>query len=248
MKTNAFRTMLIVALIKIVFCTSLFAQIAVDSIGRIKIGPERVNQDRDKVLSGLIFGKNGEYRAGGKLSFGDFGDYANYSWNVFIGEYGNDDSDQLWLHGKYGTYFTYGNSSYIWGYYDVILGNRFNFNCDIYSSGIKLTSDERLKENIQPLSGSLSLLKRLNGVSYFLKNTNVRTSVVDNAGKINNDLSTLSEKEKRDVAFFAKWDEELQNSKDLRMGFVAQELKKVFPELVSEDKDGMLTQLAVFTP
>ncbi|MDR1372588.1 MAG: tail fiber domain-containing protein [Dysgonamonadaceae bacterium] len=214
------------------------AQIKVDSTGRLKVGLERPNQDRDNVVNLMIFGKNGEYKAGGKLSFGDLGNYANGSWNVFIGEYGTTDTDQLWLQGKSGTYFTYGNSSSVWGYYDVNAGNAFRFNCDVYSSGIKLTSDERLKENISPLNESLSLLQQLNGVSYFLKTPTMRTSIdVQSAG----DNSSLSEKEKRDMAFFEKWEKDLQNSKNLRKGFVAQELRKVFPELVSEDKQGMLS-------
>lgn len=32
----------------------------------------------------------------------------NYGWNVFIGEYGETDTDQLWLHGKNGIKLTYG--------------------------------------------------------------------------------------------------------------------------------------------
>jgi hypothetical protein len=220
------------------FLSVINAQIKVDSIGRLKVGMERPNQDRDNVVNLMIFGKNGEYKAGGKLSFGDFGNYVNSSWNVFIGEYGTTDTDQLWLHGKLGTYFTYGNSSSVWGYYDVNEGNAFRFNCDVYSSGIKLTSDERLKENIRPLNESLSLLQQLNGVSYFLKTPTMRTSInIQSAG----DNSSLSEKEKQDMAFFEKWEKDLQNSKNLRKGFVAQELRKVFPELVSEDKEGMLS-------
>lgn len=214
------------------------AQIKVDLTGRVKVGPERLNQDRDSVVNLMIFGKNGDYRAGGKLSFGDFGTYVNNSRNVFIGEYGTTDTDQLWLHGKIGTYFTYGNSSFVWGHYDLNAGNAFRLNCDVYSNGILLTSDERLKENIRPLNGSLPLLQQLNGVSYFLKTPIMRTEIETQA---TGDSSLPSEKEQRDMAFFEKWEKELQDSKDLRMGFVAQELRKVFPELVSEDKQGMLS-------
>lgn len=127
----------------LLFSSSLGAQIKTDSSGRVLIGHERAGGDRDTIINLMVFGKNGEYRAGGKLSFGDFGSYSHYSWNVFAGEYGTTDTDQLWLHGKLGTYFTYNRGS-VWGYYDVNAGNAFRFNCDVYSNGILLTSDERL--------------------------------------------------------------------------------------------------------
>ena len=53
-----------------------------------------------------IYGRIGDARAGSKLTFGDFGQYANQGWNVFAGEYGTTDTDQLWLHGKLGIYMT----------------------------------------------------------------------------------------------------------------------------------------------
>lgn len=117
-------------------------------------------------------------------------------------------------------------------------GNAFRFNCDVYSNGILLTSDERLKENIRPLSGSLPLLQQLNGVSYFLKKPVLQTTVDT---KTAGDNSMPSDKEKRDMAFFEKREKDLQNSKDLRKGFVAQDLQKIFPDLVGEDKNGMLS-------
>ena len=222
----------------LLFSSSLDAQIKTDQLGRVLVGHERSGQDGDTVLNLMVFGKNGEYRVGGKLSFGDFGRYVYYGWNVFVGEYGTTDTDQLWLHGKSGTYFTSSNGSSVWGYYDVNAGNAFRFNCDVYSNGILLTSDERLKENIRPLSGSLPLLQQMNGVSYFLKKPIMQTAVDTKTAE---DNSMPSDKEKRDMAFFEKWEKDLQNSKDLRKGFVAQDLQKIFPELVSEDKDGMLS-------
>jgi hypothetical protein len=223
------------------FLSVINAQIRVETVGRVQVGqvpsvPGHVN-DADNVINLQVFGKYGDYAAGSKLSFGDFGRLTYSGFNVFIGEYGTTDTDRLWLHGKRGAYFTYGDGS-VWGYYDVNEGNAFRFNCDVYSNGIKLTSDERLKENIRPLNGSLSLLQQLNGVSYFLKTPIMRTSIDVQSAR---DNSSLSEKEKRDMAFFEEWEKERQNSKDLHKGFVAQELRKVFPELVSEDKEGMLS-------
>lgn len=221
------------------FCVSFLcvAQLKVDSIGRVRVGPDRPNQDGDNVVSMFIFGKYGDYSSGGKLSFGDFGRYAYQGWNVFIGEYGTTDTDQLWLHGKRGAYFTYGSGS-VWGYYDTNAGNAFQFNCDVYSNGILLTSDERMKENIRPLNGSLLLLQQLKGVSYSLKKPTMQWKI--EAQKANDDLS-LSDKEKQDMAFFEEKEKEQQNSKDLCKGFVAHELRKIFPELVSENKEGVLS-------
>lgn len=220
------------------FILQINAQLKVDDIGRIKVGSERLNQDTDMAANMLIFGNNGDFKAGGKLTFGDFGCFAKNSWNVFLGEYGTDDSDQLWLHAKRGIYMTYYNSTSVIAYYDTSIGNRFNFNCDVYSSGIKLTSDERLKENIKPIENSLTALRKLNGISYHLKP--VQAMIV--SSELSKVSSTeLSEKEKKDKAFFEEWEKKLSTEQDLRLGFSAQELQKVFPDLVSEDKEGMLS-------
>lgn len=64
--------------------------------------------DRDGITTMSIFGNQGTYKAGSKLTFGDFGRENHNGWNVFVGEYGNYDSDQLWLHGKRGFNLTVG--------------------------------------------------------------------------------------------------------------------------------------------
>lgn len=184
--TNFFEKPAGIIIILVLFALNLNAQIKVESIGRVQVGtvPNVSNvNDADNITSMQIFGKEGSLKAGSKLTFGDFGRQAYSSWNVFIGEYSTTDTDQLWLHGKMGTYLTNGNGTVI-AYHDLNSGNSFKFNCDIYSNGIKLTSDERLKENIQPLSGSLSSLQRLHGVSYYLKKPAMRTPV-ENTGKNN---------------------------------------------------------------
>jgi hypothetical protein len=239
MKTIIIRVMLIVALIFTYFLT-VCAQLKVESIGRVQVGtiPNISNvNDADNITSMQIFGKNGDFRAGSKLTFGDFGRYDFQGWNAFIGEYGTTDTDQLWLHGKNGIYITYSNGTVI-AYYDVNQGNMFKFNCDLYSNGIKLTSDERLKEDIKPLKSTLSSLQKLNGVSYHLKKP--KMTAPGQTKKVNNGQAP-TDKEQKDIAFFEQWDNELNNSKDLRNGFLAQDLQKVYPELVTEDNDGMLS-------
>jgi hypothetical protein len=154
-----------------VFSSLLNAQLKVESHGRVQVGPPYIYPghpvDPDSVATMQIFGKNDpQYASGSKLTFGDFGRKIYYGWNKFIGEYGETSTDQLWLHGKNGIYLTYGNSDPAIAYFDVNVGNSFIFNCDVYSNGVKLTSDERLKTNIKPLTGALTSLLQLDGVSY----------------------------------------------------------------------------------
>lgn len=229
----------------ILFSFSISAQIKVKTItGKTIIGSDRIDDDLNNVLSASIYGKGGDYRYGSKLSFGDFGRYDTYSWNVFIGEYGNYDSDRLWLHGKDGIYLTWNRGDNIIGYYNVSSGNKFTFFCDVYTYSTKLTSDERFKTNITKLDSSLIKLKKLNGMSYYFKppkdfnkNHNITTNSDNNQSR-SNDTIQLSEKEKASKAYFENLETNMENAKDKRLGFIAQDLKKVFPELVEQDSAG----------
>jgi hypothetical protein len=226
---------------------SISAQIKVkNTTGKAIIGSDRTDDDLNNVLSASIFGKGGDYRYGSKLAFGDFGRYDNYGWNVFIGEYGNPafDSDQLWLHGKKGIYLTWNRGDNIIGYYNASAGNKFTFNCDVYSYSTKLTSDERFKTNITKIDSSLIKLKKLNGMSYhynfpddFNKSPN-SLSVSNNNQSLSIDTIPVSDKEKRDKAYFESLETNINNAKDKKLGFIAQDLKKVFPELVEQDSAG----------
>ncbi len=71
---------------------------------------------------------------------------------------------------------------------------------DVTANGILLTSDKRLKEQIKPLTGSLSSVRKLQGVNYYWKDK--------------------SKGEKQQI------------------GFIAQDMEKVFPELVSTNESG----------
>jgi len=222
-------------IIMLFLCLSANAQIRVESNGAVHVGTFKENNDLHQVTNLQILGKYGDSRSGSKASFGDMGRQANQGWNVFLGEWTTDDTDMLWLHGKYGTYFTFGDAiDKTFAYYDLLKGNQFVFNTSVTATSFNLPSDERLKENIKEIKQPLSSLIKLNGVDYNYKSkpSKLKTKSTD---------GSLTAKEIKDIAFFDKWDKE-QKKKAIkkRHGFVAQELQEVFPELV-EEQDGYLS-------
>lgn len=208
----------------------LNAQIKVNSDGQIKIFGERETDDPNKDLSMQVLGKYGTYLTNGKIAIGDYGRVENNGANVFIGELGtNWDSDRLELHGKKGIYLTYEqgyNHGDIIGKWDIDQPDRFQFEVDVYAKGIKLNSDEKFKTNIKPLGKKLHKLKQLKGVSYKLKQEKIKVS--------SDKIEGLSEKEKADIALI---NTSYTNDRT-RLGFLAQDVEALFPELVEEDKDG----------
>ncbi|WP_262987305.1 tail fiber domain-containing protein [Sunxiuqinia elliptica] len=91
--------------------------------------------------------------------------------------------------------------------------------------GVLLTSDERFKDNVKPLGKKLDKLKKLKGVSYKYKN---KDRVPYNTN------SNLSEKEQADIDLMGNMKKEDRT----RIGFLAQDVGSLFPELVEEDKAG----------
>jgi hypothetical protein len=98
-------------------------------------------------------------------------------------------------------------------------------NGKVYSYGIELTSDERLKTDIKPLTDKLDKLYQLNGKSYkkqALPDELVLSDIKDDKGNI-----------------IKKYEKSTKKSKGVsEFGFLAQELKDVYPELVSQDTLG----------
>lgn len=233
-------------LILSVFVLSNFnavAQIKVYEDNRIKIFGDRPTDDVNKDLTLQIYGKYGEYLANGRIGFGSYGinEMTLHRKRVFVGELGtNIDSDKLELCGSQGLYLTWGQ-----GYsYNHVIGKmdmgmvtepqKFYFNTYVYAKGVKLNSDERFKENISPLNYPLDKLKLLNGVCY-----NLKWEIV-NSVKLPENVQTLSEKEQSDWVILAQAKQKLENSKKQNIGFIAQQLQEVFPDLVDEDSDGYL--------
>ena len=180
-----------------------------------------------------MFGNYDNSGAGGHMTFGDT--YLYNTYNVLVGELGYTDSDKLWLHGKMGTYLTSGNSANdTVMFYDPLRSSAIQFNHDVHTSGVFVQSDERFKEQVEPIEDVLPSLQALNAVSYILKN--------ENASRCLNDVSSMplvTDKDLKDKAFFEQYYGELAKGSE-RFGFLAQNVQEVFPELVHTDKSGYM--------
>ncbi len=215
--------------------TKTFSQIKVNSNGEIKIGNEWSNNDYNNEVSIETFGLNmTNYRPGAKMSFGDYGSTQYYSANVFIGELGNTDSDALQLSGNSGIYFTVGGQ----GAYEV---GRFTSSGDLHVRGTvygssSIYSDIRLKKNIKSVTNSLQTIKQLRGVSYDLK-----TDKDDALLASLQTVRTIDVKSAKDLEKSKKEAQDRIIESANQIGFVAQEIQGVLPQLVKTNNEGMLS-------
>ena len=227
---------------KFILLQTLIVLCAISTLAQIKILDNKGNggvllgnhagaTEMDSMITVQVLGPY-DVRAGSKLALGDFGHHA--AWNVFAGEWGTTDTDQLWLHGKYGTYLTRGDNAEwlsIVAYYNSKEGNKFNFNCPIYSQGVLLTSDERLKSNVNNIESPLSQLLQLEGVSFnydydnLLKLNNVQ-SVEDHVSSQNIETSNLTEKEQAAMIERERIMEMMRvEAEKKKLGFLSKNLK-----------------------
>lgn len=220
-----------------------YAQLKVAESGRLYIGipdndvPDLAEEEKDTVTMCRIYGPYGEMRAGGRISFGD--QNGNYALNAMIGELGRSDMDKLWLQGKYGLYITSGIGAVdTLFYYDSTRGNYFQFNGDVRTTGIFVTSDSRFKDDITPLQNTLSGLKSLSAVKYTLKPIFTEPSSSLTRSSLD-EFEPQTEKDRKDAEFFSTYYKNLKNDTP-RFGFLAQEVKEVFPELVRTDSAGYM--------
>ncbi|MEA4937802.1 MAG: tail fiber domain-containing protein [Paludibacter sp.] len=99
-------------------------------------------------------------------------------------------------------------------------------NGKVYSYGIELTSDERLKKDIKPLAEQLEKLYQLNGKSYkkqAVEGEIVLPDITDEMGNVLKKYEKSTGRKYQEITEF---------------GFLAQELKEIYPELVSQDTLG----------
>lgn len=105
-------------------------------------------------------------------------------------------------------------------------GRCLDVNGKVYSYGLELTSDERLKKDIQPLTDKFGKLYQLNGKSYVKQSVEEELplpDITDEKGNIIKKYEKSTNKKTQEIVEF---------------GFLAQELKEIYPELVSQDTLG----------
>jgi hypothetical protein len=99
-------------------------------------------------------------------------------------------------------------------------------NGHVYANNYMLTSDERLKKDIKPLTEQLDKLYLLSGKSY--KKESVEEVLT---------LPDIKDEKGNTIKKFEKTKNKKTNE-DLEFGFLAQELKQIYPELVNQDTLG----------
>ena len=199
------------------------AQLIIRNNGHAEIGVNPLTIDPDTVTTLKLFG-NGQNASGACITFGDIPATGN---NVIIGELATGNTDKMWLHGRLGVYLTRtegGNPMYPLAFFDPSQSTAFNFNSDVVSQGVFVQSDERLKEDINPIEDVLQALQGLAPVSYRLKSHKYP------AGQSFSDRP-------EEASMFERYYCELDKGSE-RYGFLAQNVQDVFPELVHTDMNG----------
>jgi hypothetical protein len=135
--------------------------------------------------------------------------------------------------GKYAGYFL--GDMYIGGHLGINKAPDPNYDISttnyIQAAGISIISDERFKNNIQDLTGSLAQVMNLKGVTYKLN---------DKIGNLSATIATVAVSDTGTVQYEEKIINAALYNRD-HIGFLAQDMQKIFPDLVYEDKDGMLS-------
>ena len=238
--------------------TNVNAQLRVLSDGRVQAGTFMPNQDYDNIMTFQVLGKYGDMHAGAKMPFGDFGRYQNQSLNVFLGEYGTTDSDQLWLHGKLGVFLTAtGYANKVIAYYNPASNSNFVFNTNLVVNGVNITSDVRLKDNIQSIEDPLGTLSQIDGVSYTYRLSEIQEAREPEeavfSGTSNSEISISGATSSTDNTAVTSKDVEYQRLQQeidqreaaeanrRRIGFLAQDIQKVLPELVQTNEKGIMS-------
>lgn len=216
------------------------AQLEIKGNGKVVAGLDRSGDDGDNVLSMSIFGKTGEYRAGSKLAFGDFGLQELNGWNAFIGEWGDDDSDIMWIHGKYGIRFTTWDAEYLLGEWNVLNSDK---NFAVYSrlraDRMSVSSDDNHKSNVTDIPNALSRLMQLNGKTYSYEELYIGTGIGEEQTRTaTGGGHAMSKKDSLSVQMLEQESSTRATRSSTRYGLLVSELALQFPELVETDVYG----------
>ena len=231
----------LVATFCLLIAANVFAQLRVRPQGTAMLGTLDFELNnpfpdlRDTTTMLKIFGPGHYYGEQGRLSFGD--QLFSMARNVMLGEAGSTNTDQLWLHGRNGLCATFdaaGNDT-LFSYFPLD-EDLLAINSPMRSSALYLTSDERLKEDIEHIGDALSVVSALNGVSYRYKPAarDPKTdAALDQLAAADPTGSAARYKEESDQIHANRSDQ------STHYGFIAQEVEQVLPELVHTGKDGM---------
>ena len=139
------------------------------------------------------------------------------------------------MHGRQGIHFTAGGA----GTFEVaFLDNTGLLQLrSVVSTNVTTFSDIRLKKNIKPLTGSLGFIKKLNGINYDLK--------TDEDEQYLASLSNARPTKQKEIDDLVKTKKDIQDrinkgSKN-QIGFSAQDLQIVLPQLVTTQGNGYLS-------
>lgn len=220
---------------------SVSAQVEVDSLNRLMVGDKSIkfppfsqsgfgivdaggsgqiptaSNSFDKNATICVIGSS-PYYTNGYITFGGHGD------DVLVGEAAYTKSKSsgilrlrgaqgIRLEGKDGIIAEYDHSA-----------KTFTFNCDVNTDGVFVNSDSRLKTNIEQLTDITESLASIDAISYNLVRgaSQAQKSSAETAGESEQTIATMKADERE------------------RFGFVAQQVKEVFPQLVSENEEGYL--------
>jgi hypothetical protein len=214
------------------FANVATAQIEVVTNGRVRTGNPRTTDDPNNETTVNIYGLGTDtYRVGSKMSFGDYGRSSLGGANVFIGELGATDTDQLQLHGKNGIVFTVLGA----GNYEAMrltTSGALHVRSTVTANS-SVFSDSRLKDNVHKLSSSLAIVKQLQGVSYDLKPSLVDTRLLEELNR----ATPTNEKEQAAIEQARKIYEKHAQPLRNQIGFIAQDVARVLPAIVNQGEE-----------
>ena len=234
------RKIILLLIIASLAVMNIHAQLKVYDNGRVRIGKDyyelmgiNLGDLRDTITALRVLGTE-QMGDNARISFG--GQFLKSIKTVMVGEVYSPEStnsDMLWLHGAYGFAFTQGYNAN-----DTVLKYdseeaEFKFKYPVKAEGLLLTSDERLKENVNHAEGALDIISELEGVTF---NYAPRESPMA-------DFVAENEYEQHYKDQFEKCyaNVEARRTSQLHYGFIAQQVQQVLPELVHEDADGYLS-------